>query len=105
MTHVAMFIMISNSISSESRGSLNGSGQTLGSIGRFGGPIWAGILFSWSLENGIHTFPLDFHFVFILLVVLVLATYFISLLVRPSIDQRVAEIGEEISEDFGENVL
>ena len=86
----AVFIMVSNSITSESRGALNGTGQTLGSLGRMLGPVFAGITFSWSLENGL-PFPVDYHFLFILLGMIVFAIFLVSLLVPTSIDQRSPE--------------
>ncbi|KAJ3302275.1 hypothetical protein HDV03_005214, partial [Kappamyces sp. JEL0829] len=85
------FLMISNSITSESRGSLNGIGQTMGSLGRLIGPVWCGVLFSWSLENHLG-FPLDYHFVFLLSSVILLSIFFISLLMPADIDQRIPEL-------------
>ena len=86
----AVFLMVNNSITAESRGGLNGLGQTLGSLGRMAGPVFAGILFSWSLENGMR-FPLDYHFVFILLSMVVFGAFLLSLIMDRSIDQREVE--------------
>jgi MFS family permease len=90
--------MVSNSITSESRGALNGTGQTLGSLGRMLGPVYAGIIFSWSLENGL-PFPVDYHFLFLLLGLTVFIIFLVSLLVPTSIDQRMSE---EVEVDLGD---
>ena len=96
----AVFLMVSNSITTESRGSLNGIGQTLGSLGRMGGPIFAGVLFSWSLENGL-AFPFDYHFLFLILAMIVFTTFLVSLFLSRDIDQR--ECDETVDLD-GEEV-
>ena len=98
----AVFLMVSNSITAESRGSLNGIGQTLGSLGRMGGPVFAGILFSWSLENGL-SFPFDYHLVFLILGFLVFCTFLLSLFLSRDIDQRESEesVGLSIDESAG----
>ncbi|KAI8924320.1 major facilitator superfamily domain-containing protein [Entophlyctis helioformis] len=94
------FIMISNSVLSNSRGSLNGIGQTLGALGRTIGPICCGTLFSWSLQNNLGP-PLDYHFTFIVLAVLVLATWCISLLVDDSINSRKSETDDFCDSSLG----
>ncbi|KAL2915005.1 hypothetical protein HK105_205549 [Polyrhizophydium stewartii] len=87
------FVMMSNSCTSRSRGSLNGFGQMLGALGRMVGPIVAGNLFSWSLQNGLSA-PLDYHLMFVVLVIQQLATYAISLWVPVSINHRLRDDDE-----------
>lgn len=45
-------------------------------IGKMVGPASAGIIFSWSLNNGMQ-FPLDFHFVFFCSAFLCVINYFL----------------------------
>ena len=97
----AVFLMVSNSITAESRGSLNGVGQTLGSMGRMGGPVFAGVLFSWSLENGMK-FPFDYHFVFLILGLVVFSTLCVSFLLSKDIDQRERDEDDDQSMDAEE---
>ncbi|KAJ3314542.1 hypothetical protein HDV04_006081 [Boothiomyces sp. JEL0838] len=84
------FIMVSNSVTSNYRGEINGSAQSLGSIGRMLGPIFAGTLFTWSLESNL-PYPFDYHFVFNLLAVIVFLGYLISLRMPKDIDNRLEE--------------
>jgi MFS family permease len=84
------FILISNSVASRYRGSINGVGQTLASLSRVIGPIFGGSLFSWSLENHIG-FPFNYYFVFLLLGIFLTVLLFISFQVDQSMNERVQD--------------
>ncbi|CAG8557427.1 1999_t:CDS:10 [Ambispora gerdemannii] len=59
-------IAISNTVSREVLGTVNGIGQTTASLARAIGPALGGILWAWSLNNNLK-FPFDRHFVFIVM--------------------------------------
>ncbi|KAI8923589.1 major facilitator superfamily domain-containing protein [Entophlyctis helioformis] len=81
------FVMMSNSVATKSRGSLNGFGQMMGAVGRMIGPIIAGNMFSWSLQNHLGP-PLDHRFNFVMLVAQQIGALCLSLWVPGSINSR-----------------
>ncbi|CAG8737494.1 8021_t:CDS:2, partial [Ambispora leptoticha] len=59
-------ILVTNSVSPDVLGTVNGIGQTSASLARAVGPALGGMLWSWSLNNKLG-FPFDRHFVFIVM--------------------------------------
>jgi hypothetical protein len=94
----ATFMMISNSVSSKYRGAINGFGQTLASFSRMCGPVFAGSLFSWSLENKMG-FPFDFHFMFLVLTLMLIFIYVLSFVIGDEINQRETEDDQDDQDD------
>lgn len=62
-------LVINQSVPTNKRASINGIAMTVGSCARAIGPIFGSIIFAWSINNN-YGFPLDFHFVFLLLSIL-----------------------------------
>lgn len=63
-------------------GKINGVSQALASLMRGVGPYLCGMLWSWSLRNGLE-FPFDFHFTFLVVSLASLLTFFITLRLQP----------------------
>lgn len=61
-------LMLNHCVPKDKRASLNGLAMTFGSIAKSAGPLSGALLFAWSL-NSKYTFPLDYHFVFVVLFV------------------------------------
>ncbi|KAJ3207582.1 hypothetical protein HDU67_007373 [Dinochytrium kinnereticum] len=88
------FIMTANACPSHSRGSANGVAQAFGAFGRMVGPVLAGNLFSWSIENGLSA-PFDFHLLFYLLALISAGIYVGSLYVPADVDFRLDDEEED----------
>ncbi|CAG8642337.1 8762_t:CDS:2, partial [Ambispora gerdemannii] len=58
--------MITNTVSREVLGTVNGIGQTIASLSRAIGPALGGTLWAWSLNNNLG-FPFDHHFIFVVI--------------------------------------
>jgi MFS family permease len=71
-------LITNNCVDKEVRGSLNGLSMSFGSLSKAIGPFSGALLFAWSLTND-QSFPLDFHFVFIIVAVMSIASFFIEL--------------------------
>lgn len=65
LTFTCTFMLINNSVPATDRGTVNGLGMTLGSIGKGIGPAIGAPLFAWSASNGLG-YPFDYHLVFTL---------------------------------------
>ncbi|KAJ3106700.1 hypothetical protein HDU96_008137 [Phlyctochytrium bullatum] len=87
--------MTGNVCPSHSRGAANGVAQSFGALGRMIGPILAGNVFSWSVENGLPA-PFDFHLLFYLLGLTSAGIYVASLYVPPEVDFRVDEDDDDV---------
>jgi MFS family permease len=59
-------LMLNHCVSKDKRASLNGLAMTFGSLAKSTGPLSGALIFAWSL-NSKYKFPLDFHFVFVIL--------------------------------------
>ncbi|KAJ1555812.1 hypothetical protein HK405_012558 [Cladochytrium tenue] len=92
------FILTANSCASHSRASANGLTQAFGAFSRMVGPVFAGTLFSWSVENG-RPSPLDFHLVFYILAVFTLATWAVSQVAPDKVNSRMEEDDEILDDD------
>ena len=96
------YIFIANSCTSKSRGSINGLGQTIGAFGRMVGPVFAGNIFSFSLQNNWGWF-FNQHLLFYVLILFISATLAFSFHMPESINKRLPEPQEaehvEIEED------
>lgn len=88
LSFTAVFILISNSAPTWKLGAVNGLGQSIVALGRGIGPAPIGIIFSWSLRNGL-PFPFDFRFAFLILGCLSMLTIGISMLLPPSINRSI----------------
>jgi MFS family permease len=66
LVFTSTFVMITNSVTKDRLGSANGLGQSTAALARTFGPAVGGILFAWSLTNGL-SYPLDISFVFYLI--------------------------------------
>jgi prenylcysteine oxidase/farnesylcysteine lyase len=65
------FVLLNNAADASIRGSANGLAQTMGSVAGMLGPLVGSILFAWSLNNSL-SWPLNFHFIWILLTIICL---------------------------------
>ncbi|KAJ1980382.1 hypothetical protein H4R33_005485 [Dimargaris cristalligena] len=82
-------ILVNNSVPKrEALGTVNGVGQTAGSLGRSIGPLLAGAVWSWSLASG-HGFPFDFHFVFFVISLFAFVTFLVTYTWHPRINHRI----------------
>jgi MFS family permease len=84
---ISLFVLVGNSSLPETRGSVNGIGQSLVAISRSIAPLVGSLLFAWSENNG-YSWPLDYHFVFNTVALLAVALIFISLLLPKSIEKK-----------------
>ncbi|KAI9203836.1 major facilitator superfamily domain-containing protein [Polychytrium aggregatum] len=85
------FIMVANSTTARSRGSINGLAQTFAAMARMVGPIIGGTLFSWSLDSS-RVFPFDYHFEFYFIALSAIFTYVVSLYIDDEINHRRLEL-------------
>ena len=102
----SVFVLIANSAPAPQLGAVNGYGQSLASAARgtgtarrrvilapedpltcVAGPLLVSVLFAWSL-SGHHSFPFEFHFVYVLLTVIATVTFSASLLLPASVDRQ-----------------
>eukprot|EP00897_Mesotaenium_endlicherianum_P007118 jgi/Mesen1/6434/ME000033S05720 len=88
---LALFILCSNSVKyPQYMGAVNGFVWTTGSTFRAIAPFTVGSIFAWSASRH-GTFPLDFHFAWLLLGALHIVALLLSLLLPPSINERKFE--------------
>lgn len=80
-----IFVLLSNSCNKDVRASINGIGQSASSAGRMLGPTFAGAIFSWSLNNG-QPYPLNYHFLFLILTVCCATSYVGAMYFSPELD-------------------
>lgn len=73
----SIFVIINNTVTPESMGTLNGIAQSMVALTKAITPFTMASLFAWSLDNDL-PFPFDKHFVFILCVSLSLIALFLS---------------------------
>ena len=66
-------------VDKERRASLNGFVMSMGSLAKTLGPFSGSIVFAWSINNGL-SFPLDFHFVFLMIGILAVGAAALPLL-------------------------
>lgn len=59
-------LILNNCVEAEKRASLNGLSMSFGSMSKSVGPFLGSLAFAWSVNNKFNYFPLDFHFVFVL---------------------------------------
>eukprot|EP00053_Salpingoeca_punica_P013965 m.126810 g.126810 ORF g.126810 m.126810 type:complete len:686 (-) comp16347_c1_seq7:1199-3256(-) len=83
----AVMVLINNSCSAAERGTVNGLGQSMASLGRMIGPAIGGVAFAWSENNGFG-WPFDFHFVWHCISMVALGAYCLSRLLPLSIDKK-----------------
>ncbi|ORY45215.1 major facilitator superfamily MFS-1 [Rhizoclosmatium globosum] len=80
LTYTSVFILINNSATAENLGLINGIAQTSASFVRSIGPALGGIMWAWSITNGLG-FPFNYWFVFMVIFVwsigLVVTTMFL----------------------------
>eukprot|EP00058_Branchiostoma_floridae_P009004 XP_002594492.1 hypothetical protein BRAFLDRAFT_124963 [Branchiostoma floridae] len=96
----AIMVMVGNSAMPYFRGTVNGISQSFVALARLLGPIVGGNLFAWTTENGL-PWPLNFHLVFYLAVLIDVIILCLTLLLPDSINKpRV----EDIREDEDENL-
>lgn len=62
---ISLFVLINNSCYTPDRGVVNGIGQSFASLARFLGPYSGGTMFAWSENN--NAWPLNYHFVFLVI--------------------------------------
>jgi len=67
--YTCTFVLIANCIEETKLGAVNGIGQSLASFARGVGPTLGATLFAWSQTWNIHIWPLDFHFVHVMIAV------------------------------------
>ena len=77
--------MMNNSVPTSKRGTLNGAGMTIASIGKAVGPAAGSPLFAWSLTNGL-SMPFDYHLLYWLSAALMVALVLISLWLPKSLE-------------------
>ena len=65
-TFTCTFTILNNCVAAPVRGRMQGVAMTIGSLARFVGPTLGAEIFAWSLTSGL-AFPLDVHFVFLLM--------------------------------------
>ncbi|KAJ1561843.1 hypothetical protein HK405_002557 [Cladochytrium tenue] len=92
------FILTANSCPAHSRGSANGLTQSFGAFSRMVGPIFAGNLFSWSVESGLPC-PFDYHLIYYILALATLGIYAVSRIVPRDADVRVEEVLDPLTDD------
>ena len=78
-------IMISNCVTPEYLGSVNGLGQMTASGFRALGPFMAGSLWTWSVANGLD-FPFNHHFVFLIAAAICLVGFILALFLPSSVN-------------------
>ncbi|KAJ3131443.1 hypothetical protein HK100_006347 [Physocladia obscura] len=77
LTYTSIFILINNTATGENLGLVNGVAQTSASFVRSIGPALGGILWAWSITNGLG-FPFNHYFVFACIVLWGLGTVWYS---------------------------
>lgn len=96
MQFTPIMILINNSVSYESMGTLNGISQSCVALSRAIGPTLGGILFAMSSNNDF--FPFDVHLVFLLMTLDNVLCLFLSFLLPNSISHPKSESQETIHE-------
>ena len=103
---ISVFVLINNSCYSRQRATVNGIGQTFASCGRLLGPYTGAVLFAWSETNNFH-WPLNYYFVFYMLVFVSLGNWCLTGLLPSSIQRRKREpvipTDEEVEEFLRQN--
>jgi len=85
-------VFTSNAAEKEVRGTVNGIAQAITGVGRGLGPTVAGVLFSWSLDDGRHTpYPLGFYTVFTLSAAFIFFIFLLSFCLDKSIESNPRE--------------
>jgi hypothetical protein len=87
---ISVFVLINNSCYSHQRATVNGIGQTFASLGRLCGPYFGAVLFAWSETNGFR-WPLNYHFVFYILVIVSIGNWCLTNMLPYSIQRRKRE--------------
>lgn len=94
--------MVNNSALQETRGTVNGIGQSLVAIARSIGPSVGSLLFAWSEANGKYTcnkecnlsfllglnWPLNYHLTFLIVSIGAIVTILVSFLLPKSIEKK-----------------
>jgi MFS family permease len=80
-------LMINNAAGQKAIGSVNGLASSMAAFSRLIAPTFGGTIFAWSANSDLY-FPLDFHFLFILLSMISLMNLFIALKLPESINKR-----------------
>jgi len=96
---VCVMIAISNSAVPEMMGTVNGLAQTFVALTRSAAPVAGSSLLSWSLTNGL-SFPLNYQFPFLVLVVMGAGVTFLSLLAPPSLNIQKKEALQKEAEQL-----
>jgi len=73
MNFAALQRFTNDAIAADKRGKINGFQVTFSSLLQTTGPILGGAVLSWSMSNGL-TYPFNYHFVFILMVLITVGT-------------------------------
>eukprot|EP01112_Ceratiomyxa_fruticulosa_P016045 TRINITY_DN4813_c0_g2_i1.p1 TRINITY_DN4813_c0_g2~~TRINITY_DN4813_c0_g2_i1.p1 ORF type:complete len:566 (-),score=80.97 TRINITY_DN4813_c0_g2_i1:33-1730(-) len=63
--YTSLYVLINNSVDPRKRGSVNGIAESIASVAKGCAPIIGGLVFSWSLTNGM-PFPFNYFFVFLM---------------------------------------
>jgi MFS family permease len=86
----SVMIMIGNSTVPESRGTVNGIGQSLVAVGRSVGPILASSVFAWSASNDLN-WPVNYHMMFDIIAIICIGIVIVSLFLPKSIEKKREE--------------
>ena len=97
---ISLFVLINNSCYTNDRGVVNGIGQSFASFARFLGPSSGGNMFAWSENNNL-PWPLNYHFVFILIGIMSILNAIISYTLPISIQKSKKIITSEQNNVFG----
>lgn len=89
-TFTSIMVMVNNSALPETRGLVNGIGQSLVAIARSIGPTNGALLFAWSESNGLN-WPLNYHLSFELCFVVSMIILLVSLLLPKTIEKKRTE--------------
>lgn len=80
------FTLINNSVPREKLGQVNGAGMSVGSAGKLAGPALGSVLFAVSI-NGNHSWPLNYHMVYILCAVCAILCELIAWMLPSNLDK------------------
>ncbi|XP_065677253.1 uncharacterized protein LOC105846723 isoform X2 [Hydra vulgaris] len=84
-------IFINNSVGSDLLGVANGVGLSLACIGRSIGTASFGSMYSWSLKNKEKSFPLNKHFSFLMILIVITAVSLFSICIPESLNKKKIE--------------
>ncbi|XP_064395465.1 uncharacterized protein LOC135342613 isoform X1 [Halichondria panicea] len=83
----ATMVLINNSSLPSTKGMVNGMGQALAAVGRSLGPVVSAPIFAWSETTGL-SWPLNFHFMFDLMIISAAVVFALSFFLPKSIEYK-----------------